>query len=92
MPAQKNMYGERVGKSGRERGESLNEWKRSQKGLESCCSESRSSGNELSLRSMTALCSPQSTRAQQAMGKEQSLRRLEERRKWREKSREEKKK
>lgn len=48
----------------------MNEWKRSQKGLESCCSESRSSGNELSLRSTTALSSPQSTRVQQGMEKE----------------------
>lgn len=65
----------------------MNEWKPSQKDLESFCSESRSLGNELSLRFMPSTFLTTGHQSTAGDGKrKKSLRRLEERRKCREKS------
>lgn len=86
VPAQKLCTG-RGGKVTKPTGGSLNEWKRSQKDLESFCCESRSLGNELSLRFMPRTFLTTGHRIRQGMEKEKKfLRRLEERRKCREKA------
>lgn len=61
------------GKVTKPTGGSLNEWKRSQKDLESFCCESRSLGNELSLRFMPRTFLTTGHRIRQGMEKEKSF-------------------